>query len=684
MNRKGSIKIVKVPLNPSAKIDRPALFPRMPKMFLELLENPEKIKKKHLNKEYEPDPSDVTPPNVSQKLNTSPHPSPTIEHGKERRSASPFSPVTRKRARDTIKLVQEKQAMLDRELSEERARLESQRLQKEREKLIKEPPDPGLKFAASPLMRSKKTLNNVNNVNNVKTFAPSPRYKPPHSSLGFRASPVPSLEKSAPKPSPTPRPSPTLNCVASRASIPTRNLNIKIENVGCARPRPSATLNYNASPVAQKHLPPAAGEVPEFDLSYSKPSSHSGFRRATENATSSKLNRELTSLIRKAEEGFDIDDDDIEVDLPDEECDDEHYSRNELQRKLDLLVDSSDDDERHGDEHHGDEHHGDEHHGDERRENERRENEHRENERRENERRERDDGRPETTRNVNIGSTETRRSSIGDPSPVSCASDLIDAVNENRHHQGHQDHQDFADSQSDDDEGSISAASELSVGEASKYGRESRSSFRQNNPRQSYPKSPGESLRLEEEKRELLFKFSLLKKSYPLANVDFDRFSMRDDLDAIKTAYEMNVRRLSLDSTVENYKSYLIGGFMATEFVFGKFLKFDMQGFTQQQILQMNSYEKLLIELGEKSYIPEGESSWPVEVRLMFLILMNAGIFIASKMIMKRTGADLMNMVNMMNVTPSMPPRSQRTSMPPPTAAPKRRMRGPQVTVDDL
>ena len=121
----------------------------------------------------------------------------------------------------------------------------------------------------------------------------------------------------------------------------------------------------------------------------------------------------------------------------------------------------------------------------------------------------------------------------------------------------------------------------------------------------------------------------MLKKSYPTANIRQD-FTIRSDIHDIKSAYEMSVRRLSMDSKIEKYKSYLMGAFMATEYVFGNFLGFDMQGYTQQQILQMNSYEKLLIEIGEKSYVPESVSKFPVEVRLLFLVVMNAAIFIGN------------------------------------------------------
>jgi len=47
------IKIIKVP-NPDKFIDRPQIFPRMPRLYLELLENKAKIKQDLINKEYNP------------------------------------------------------------------------------------------------------------------------------------------------------------------------------------------------------------------------------------------------------------------------------------------------------------------------------------------------------------------------------------------------------------------------------------------------------------------------------------------------------------------------------------------------------------------------------------------------------------------------------------------------------
>ena len=169
-------------------------------------------------------------------------------------------------------------------------------------------------------------------------------------------------------------------------------------------------------------------------------------------------------------------------------------------------------------------------------------------------------------------------------------------------------------------------------------------------------------------KRELLFKFDLLKKSYKGATIP--EFTIHSDYRTMQKTYEVTVRRLTLDTTVSQYKTYLIGGFMVVEFILGSWFKFDMQGFTQQQIISMGSYERLLIELGEKSYVPEG-SSWPVEVRLVFLIIINAGFFIVSRMIMKKTGSNLMGMVNSFS--------SQRDP-----EEPKRKMKGPDVDLDNL
>lgn len=115
-------------------------------------------------------------------------------------------------------------------------------------------------------------------------------------------------------------------------------------------------------------------------------------------------------------------------------------------------------------------------------------------------------------------------------------------------------------------------------------------------------------------------------------------------------------------------------GFMVCEYVLGNFLGFDMVGFTQQQVVNMCSYEKFLIELGEKSYVPDGSSKWPVELRLLFLILMNAVFFIVSKMIMKKSGINIQAIVNGMN-TPKVSTQAEKN---------KRKMRGPNVDFDDI
>jgi hypothetical protein len=137
------------------------------------------------------------------------------------------------------------------------------------------------------------------------------------------------------------------------------------------------------------------------------------------------------------------------------------------------------------------------------------------------------------------------------------------------------------------------------------------------------------------EKRMLLEKFSILKKKYKEAKIpDFAPYT---DLATLKRTYESTVRNLQLDATVDNYKRYLMIGFGGTQWLIQKFLKLDMTGFAEQQILSINQYESLLIEIGEKSYFKTNTAS--PEVRLMFLIGFNAVIFVMTKMMFNSAGS---------------------------------------------
>lgn len=185
------------------------------------------------------------------------------------------------------------------------------------------------------------------------------------------------------------------------------------------------------------------------------------------------------------------------------------------------------------------------------------------------------------------------------------------------------------------------------------------------------PNLPRQTMEEEDElKRELLYKFDLLKRGYK--NVDIPEFNMHSDYKNMNKTYENTLRRVSLDSSVENYRNYLIAGFMVMEYVLGYWLRFDMAGFTQQQILNMNQYERMLIELGEKSYVPD-DKKWPVELRLLGMIVLNAVIFIIAKMIITKTGTNLFGLMN-----------AQQSEFQKNTHKVKRKMRGPNIDLSNI
>ena len=133
-----------------------------------------------------------------------------------------------------------------------------------------------------------------------------------------------------------------------------------------------------------------------------------------------------------------------------------------------------------------------------------------------------------------------------------------------------------------------------------------------------------------------------MRKSYP--NEEIPKFTINADPDHIAKTYDDILRNLSVGDNINKYRKYLIYGFYGTEALVGNVLGFDMTGFTKQQIIDMSSYEKLLIEIGEKQYTPK--SNWPVELRLLGLIIINAAFFVAGRLAFKASGLDILGQLN--------------------------------------
>lgn len=177
------------------------------------------------------------------------------------------------------------------------------------------------------------------------------------------------------------------------------------------------------------------------------------------------------------------------------------------------------------------------------------------------------------------------------------------------------------------------------------------------------------------EKQEYVWRFKILKKQYKTR--DIPSFNEHDDLPHMKSTYDQTIKEIHLENNVDSYRTYLVGGFMCIEFAFINFLGIDMKGFTAAQMAMMDKYDIMLIELGERSYNRWG-TNFPIEIRLLGFILLQAGLFYLGKMITDKVGINLGTLFN--GVTGQAIP-TQGTS---PSNAPVKKMRGPSIKISDI
>ena len=97
-----------------------------------------------------------------------------------------------------------------------------------------------------------------------------------------------------------------------------------------------------------------------------------------------------------------------------------------------------------------------------------------------------------------------------------------------------------------------------------------------------------------------------------------------------------------------------------------------------------NNYNRLLLELGEKNYSPKG-SRFPVEVRIVFMIMTNAALFYVQKSVFSGAGSNLFTQFlgGGGNNQQRSPPRTFGGNSNN-TPQPKTRMRGPTISPEEV
>lgn len=203
----------------------------------------------------------------------------------------------------------------------------------------------------------------------------------------------------------------------------------------------------------------------------------------------------------------------------------------------------------------------------------------------------------------------------------------------------------------------------------------------------------------------LIFKIFVMKRCYP-NNPDVIQLNEIaeepevQDLNAsiqqvtakireLQSGYDRTMRKLYLDDSINDNRNILMMLFLVIEAVGTGAFKLPLAGYMRSQISNMGRYERMLIEMGEKSYLKKKKSSWPVEVRLIMASVIQAAVFMAARYslssVMSGLGGAMPNVSGGHVPAPRpMPTPRPTTSVPEPAARSGGRMTGPTLTPEDI
>ena len=116
----------------------------------------------------------------------------------------------------------------------------------------------------------------------------------------------------------------------------------------------------------------------------------------------------------------------------------------------------------------------------------------------------------------------------------------------------------------------------------------------------------------------------MLKKTQK--NKDFPPYDEFTSISDLKRILRDVKRETILDENINNTKQILTMVWWGVEKLGTEYLSIDLSGFTAHEAQNMNDYHKVLVELGERSYLNWSEGTAP-EIKLIYIIITHAAVF---------------------------------------------------------